>query len=274
MQKNKALGRAQGQLQRKLGFSSLVLYGVIFMAPHSGLLYYAITQPWTGGFSYLGYVLAGILMLMTVLSYQRMVVEFPEAGSAYAYTSKGINGKVGFVVGWNLLLLYGLLTVFVLKVTCIYLNGIFPSVLVWVLIVGISVIVTLCACIGITISATTVIVVGIYVIIFAITYDTTAIKYMLTTGASLLPALWDSDKVSYFGILQAASLGILAHVGFDSITTLVEETKISIKKVATTLMIAVIMQDLFLISTTLLSQGAVDWRLYPGGRTRQRSTSI
>ncbi len=45
-------------------------------------------------------------MLFTAHSYGRMAVAYPVAGSAYTYVRRSIDPRVGFLVGWAILLDY------------------------------------------------------------------------------------------------------------------------------------------------------------------------
>ena len=45
-------------------------------------------------------------MLFTALSYGLMARHFPVAGSAYTYVRKALDARLGFVVGWAILLDY------------------------------------------------------------------------------------------------------------------------------------------------------------------------
>ena len=45
-------------------------------------------------------------MLFTALSYGLMAKHFPVAGSAYTYVRKALDSRLGFVVGWAILLDY------------------------------------------------------------------------------------------------------------------------------------------------------------------------
>src|SRR5258708_20865732 len=52
------------------------------------------------------YLLATVAMLFTALSYGLMAKHFPVAGSAYTYVRKALDSRLGFVVGWAILLDY------------------------------------------------------------------------------------------------------------------------------------------------------------------------
>ncbi|MGO8747827.1 MAG: hypothetical protein ACLQNE_17780 [Thermoguttaceae bacterium] len=43
---------------------------------------------------------------ITAVSYGRMAVLFPSAGSAYTYVGRGLNTHLGFLAGWAMVLDY------------------------------------------------------------------------------------------------------------------------------------------------------------------------
>ena len=256
--------KQQGQLQRKLGFWALVFFGIIMMAPTSSLVYYPITQMWSNGYSYIGYAIATGVICLTVLSYQIMLKDHPGAGSAYAFTSKAINGTIGFLVGWVLLMDYGLLPIFTIKIVAIYFE-VLINVPVWVMIVAITVIVTICCCLDVKLSVTIEIVLGIYLIFLVLFVDFDSLYETITSGQAVFrpDCVYDPEQINMSGVFSAASLGILCLVGFDGITTLSEESKIPPQKMQYTLMVAVLIQGVLLVSANFFMASAMDWTTIP-----------
>ena len=98
------------------------------------------------------YAIAGIAMIFTALSYGKMAREFPLAGSAYTYTRKAIDSRVGFMVGWAVLLDYFFLPMVVWLIGTAYLTAEFPSVPGWVFLIGFIVLTTGLNVIGIKVT--------------------------------------------------------------------------------------------------------------------------
>lgn len=265
MENSENTQRQEGRLKRSLGFWSLVFFGLIFMSPYAAFNYLNLTERWTNGFSHLGYALAAIFIICTVLSYQKMVCEFPEAGSAYTYASKGINNKVGFFIGWVLTYAYLLIPVFVLKLIATFVNAAYPQFPIWMIVIVFGLFVGVCACVGVKLSVTIQIIIGCIMILLVIVNDAEAVKATIEMGNPIInpDALFNSEMVNWGGVLQTCALAIVMFTGFDGITTLSEETIISPKKMSYTLMVAVIAQTLCLVISAYLVANASDWTRIP-----------
>ena len=81
-------------------------------------------------------------MLFTALSYGRMAAAYPIAGSAYTYVRRTIDSRVGFLVGWAVLLDYLFLPMVIWLIGGAYLSAQFPGVPSWLWIVGFIVMTT------------------------------------------------------------------------------------------------------------------------------------
>ena len=115
-----------GKLQKVMGFWDLVLYGLVFMYPLAAFNYLGFQQTSSGGHATLVYLGGGLIVLFTALSYSRWVESYPNTGSAYFFTCKGIGPKCGFMVGWVMMLDYILTPLFVLIMIGQYMAVNFP----------------------------------------------------------------------------------------------------------------------------------------------------
>ena len=116
----------EGHLQRALGLPSLVLFGLVYMVPLTVFTTYGIVTETTGGRLPLAYIVTLIAMVFTAVSYARMSVAYPVAGSAYTYAQKSFGAPVGFLTGWSLLLDYLFLPMINYLVIGIYWPQRFP----------------------------------------------------------------------------------------------------------------------------------------------------
>src|SRR5258706_9602154 len=92
------------QLKRVLGFWDLIIYGMIIVqivapVPITGLL-----EQRSNGHAVTTVLVALIGMMITAVSYGRMAVIYPSAGSAYSYVARSINPHLGFLAGWAMFL--------------------------------------------------------------------------------------------------------------------------------------------------------------------------
>nr|BFE89512.1 hypothetical protein GCM10020185_00480 [Pseudomonas brassicacearum subsp. brassicacearum] len=123
-------------MERVLGLPSLVLFGLAYMVPLTVFTTYGLVTQATSGHLPAAYVVTLITMLFTAYSYGRMAASLPYAGSAYAYASSTFGGKIGFMVGWVLLLDYLFIPMICYLVIGIYMAQYFPAVPMSVWICG------------------------------------------------------------------------------------------------------------------------------------------
>ena len=112
----------EGHLKRALGLPALVFFGLVYMVPLTVFTTYGIVTETTGGRLPVAYVVTLIAMFFTALSYARMAMAYPVAGSAYTYSQKSFGAPIGFLSGWSLLLDYLFLPMINYLVIGIYLR--------------------------------------------------------------------------------------------------------------------------------------------------------
>ena len=246
-------------LQRKLGPFQLLIYGMVFMGPMSGLLCLPATQLDTNGFSHIGFLVASALVVLTVSAYQKMLGEFPEAGSVYTYVSRGLNGKIGFLAGWILLIDYGLLPMYLLKLTAIYIASVFPAISWWVWLLLVSGIIIFLCFTGVKTVVAVENISGAFSFALVAIFCVGAVICIRGEGKPIFDMLtfYDANTINHTGVFNAAALGILSYVGFDAITTLTEESKVGVKAVQRVLMLAVVIVGIVFAGSTYLAQRAV-----------------
>ena len=93
-------------LKRSLKLWQIVLMGIGYMTPMVVFDTFGIASDMTNGHVPTSYIIALVGMLLTAVSYKKMIQVFPNAGSAYTYTQKTINPHLGFLVGWSALMDY------------------------------------------------------------------------------------------------------------------------------------------------------------------------
>lgn len=93
-------------LAKTLKLHQVVFMGLAWMTPMIFFTVYGVAFEAADGMMTPAYLIAFIAIFFTAFSYSRMVKAYPISGSAYTYTKKSIHPKVGFLVGWALLLDY------------------------------------------------------------------------------------------------------------------------------------------------------------------------
>ncbi|MFC7766820.1 APC family permease [Leucobacter soli] len=139
-------------LTRTLKLPSLVLFGLAYLTPLIVLGIFGVIASETGGASASAYLVALIAMLFTANSYGRMARAFPVAGSAYTYVRRTIDGRVGFLVGWAIMLDYLFLPMVIWLIGGSYLQAQFPGVPMPVWILGFILITSVLNIVGIKVA--------------------------------------------------------------------------------------------------------------------------
>lgn len=218
--------RADVHLRRALGLPGLTLFGLAYLVPLTVFTTYGIVTELTGGRVAFAYVFTLAAMLFTALSYGRMVVAFPVAGSAYTYTSKSFGPHAGFLAGWSLMLDYVLLPMVNYAVIGLFINAQWPAVPIWAGFLIALAVVTVLNVIGITtIDRANTIIIAIQAV-FVVVFAALAIRTMLGAQIQLgLPFAGDggASGSGLEPVLAGAAILCLSFLGFDAVSTLAEE---------------------------------------------------
>jgi amino acid transporter len=119
---------APARLERRLTLWPIVLFGLAYITPFIVLTTFGVFSEASNGTLATAYGLTTIAMIFTALSYGKMAAQFPYAGSAYTYARRAIDSRVGFMVGWTILLDYFFLPMVVWLIGTAYLTDQFPGV--------------------------------------------------------------------------------------------------------------------------------------------------
>jgi amino acid transporter len=245
----------EGHLRRALGLPSLALFGLVYMVPLTVFTTYGIVTETTGGRLPVAYVVTLIAMVFTALSYARMSVAYPVAGSAYAYAQKSFGAPLGFLAGWSLLLDYLFLPMINYLVIGIYLAAALPAVPAWVFVLAAIAVVTVLNIVGIVSVARANFLIIAVQTIFIVTFVVLALVKLSGSGSVDLLAPFEGDgSVSGIGVIFAgAAVLCLSFLGFDAVSTLSEEARDPKRDVPRAIMIATVLSGLIFIGLSYLS---------------------
>lgn len=218
---------AAPQLKRVLGIPSLVLFGLVYMVPLTVFTTYGIVTQVSGGRLPMAYLVTLAVMMFTARSYGLMSKQFPYAGSAYTYTQRTFGPAAGLMTGWSLLLDYLFLPMLNYLVTGIFLNAAFPAIPNWVFILVVIGLVTTLNIIGIlSVTRANLAIIAvqtIFIVVFV------ALAWVSISGQAELsltkPFTGDGSAEGLSPLMSGAAILCLSFLGFDSISTLAEETK-------------------------------------------------
>src|SRR6202044_4156738 len=94
------------RLNRTLGLWNLIIIGMVIIQPTAPMGIYGVISNKAHGHVVTTILIAMVAMLFTAISYGRMARVYPRAGSAFSYVSEELNPKLGYVVGWAMLMDY------------------------------------------------------------------------------------------------------------------------------------------------------------------------
>ena len=151
--KRESTGKGEPHLTRTLTLRPVVLFGLAYLAPMIVLGTFGVLADTTHGSTPTAYMLALVALLFTALSYGKMSARFPVAGSAYAYTRRAIDSRLGFLVGWAVLLDYFFLPMVIWLIGAAFLSAKFPNVPTSLWIIGFIIVTSVLNVIGIKAAA-------------------------------------------------------------------------------------------------------------------------
>jgi amino acid transporter len=261
----------QPHLTRSLGLTSLVLFGLAYMTPLIVLGIFGVVAETTGGASASAYLVALVAMLFTASSYGRMATAYPVAGSAYSYVRRTIDSRVGFLVGWAVLLDYLFLPMVIWLIGGAYLQAEFPAVPGWVWIVGFVIITTILNILGIKVADRTNYIMMAFQVLVIVLFVALSIGSVVSrSGAG---GLFDADPfangTSNFTMVSAgAAIAAYSFLGFDAVTTFTEETRNPTRTVPRAIMLIALIGGGIFILVSYTTQ-----LVHPGGQFTDASSA-
>jgi amino acid transporter len=94
------------RLKLVLSLSHLLVYGMIIMQVAAPVPIFGLLEKRSDGHAVTTVLIAMVAMMITAISYGRMAILYPMAGSAYTYVARSINPHLGFLTGWSMFLDY------------------------------------------------------------------------------------------------------------------------------------------------------------------------
>ncbi|WP_214411963.1 APC family permease [Sphaerisporangium fuscum] len=249
------------ELQRSLGFSDLLIYGLIFMVPIAPFGIFGSVFQASGGMVALAYIIGMVAMAFTALSYAQMAQAFPMAGSVYTYTGRGIAAPVGFLAGWVILLDYVLVPALLYLVASAAMASFVPAVPMWGWLVAFIVLNTVVNYLGIEMTARMnkiMLVAELAVLAVFLVVGVIALAQGKGHGDALSP-LFDSSTFSWPLVFGAVSVAVLSFLGFDGISMLAEESREDTRKLGRSMVYALALAGvLFVVQTWVAALLAPD----------------
>lgn len=258
-------------LTRTLKLPSLVLFGLAYLTPLIVLGIFGVIASATGGASASAYLIALVAMLFTANSYGRMAKAFPVAGSAYTYVRRTIDGRVGFLVGWAIMLDYLFLPMVIWLIGGSYLTAQFPGVPMPVWILGFIVITSALNIIGIKVADRTNLVLmtfQILVIAFFVALSIGSVVSAQGVGGLVSASPFTGIDATFAGVAGGAAIAAYSFLGFDAVTTLTEETVEPRRTVPRAIMLVALIGGGIFVVVAYVTQ-----LVHPGGSFSDEATA-
>lgn len=259
------------QLRRVLSLWDLVFYGIVLNQPVAAIGLFGLVSLISQGHMVTTLLVSMLAMLLTAVSYGRMAALYPSAGSAYTYVSRGINGSLGFLAGWAMILCYLVIPMINTVFGVLSLQRLFPEIPylagVIVFVAGI----TLLNMFGVRsgMKANKIMLYVMLVVIAAFFF--TAIRYILQTlgteGLADTKPLYHSETFSMNSVFTGTALVALTYVGFDGITTLAEDVINPRRDIKRAILIVCLFTGLFSALQMYLAQQAAQTMWITDGTT-------
>ncbi|MFB2538035.1 MULTISPECIES: APC family permease [unclassified Acinetobacter] len=249
------------KLQRTLGLWHIIIIGLAYIQPMTVLDTFGMVSEASVQHVPTSYIIALIAVLLTSLSYGAMIRRYPSSGSAYTYAQKSIHPNVGFMVGWSSWLDYLLSPLVNIILAVIYLEALFPNINAWVWVIGLTAFMTGINILGSKIVAyfnswivlVQLIVIGVFtwLIYSKLSVGINADGTINPEGYQLwsLAPFW-TEIASMGALITGATILCFSFTGFDSLSSLAEETKDVSKTLPKAIFLtALIAGIVFIIST-------------------------
>ena len=253
--------QSAAKLQKTLGLWHIIIIGLAYIQPMTLFDTFGLVSEESHYHVPTSYIIALIAILFTSISYGHMIRRYPSSGSAYTYAQKSIHSNVGFMVGWSSLLDYLLSPMVNIILAVIYLEALFPDINHWVWVIGLTVFMTAVNLRGAKFVANFNSLI-VLIQLAVVGYFTWMVYSLLAGGVNadgtLVNAkyqLWSlepfwNEMTQMGALITGATLLCFSFTGFDSLSSLAEETKDTEKTLPRAIFLtALIAGVIFIIST-------------------------
>jgi hypothetical protein len=213
-------------LQRSLKLWHLVLYGIIIIQPTAPMGIYGVVSNIGHGHVATAVLIAMFAMMLTAVSYGRMARVYPQAGSAFSYVSEELHPKLGYVVGWAMLMDYILNPIICIIWCSQAARNVFPDVpyLFWVVVFAL--VSTFLNTRGIQTSSRVNAILAVLMSLVVVLFLGEGVHYIMTilhpSSADLIRPFYDPATFKTNALFHGTSVAVLTYIGFDGISTMAE----------------------------------------------------
>ncbi|GLX67899.1 APC family permease [Paenibacillus glycanilyticus] len=239
-------------LRQSLTLVQVVALGLAWMTPMIYFSVFGIAYDASKGMITEAYSLSIVAIFFTAYSYSIMAKIFPGSGSSYTYVKKSMHPIPGFTVGWAILLDYLFSPIIACLTFGIYLHAQFPAIPSYVWIILLNIILAVVNIAGIKFSASLSKLFVLFQIIFIALFCGYLFKGLSGVDNMVVP--FTHMDASLPTLLAGASLICFSFLGFDTVSTLSEETINAKKTIPRAIMLIILIASILYITTSVLIQ--------------------
>ncbi|MFE6890972.1 amino acid permease [Streptomyces sp. NPDC057694] len=255
-------------LKRTMGLFQLVCFGVGAIVGTGIFVGLSDTVAEAGPAVIVSFVLAAITCIFTAFSFAELGGAIPVSGSSYSFAYATLGERVAFLVGWCLLLEYGVSVSAVAVGWSQYLNELLDSLFGWQLPAALSAgpsdggVINLPAVVVLLMAATLLVrgiresagaTAAMAVLKIGILVAFCAIAFTAFQDHNLTPFL--ANGVG--GVTSGASLAFFSYIGFDAVTTAGEEVKNPRRNIPIAILICIGIVTLLYCAVAVAAIGAL-----------------
>lgn len=254
------------RLKRVLGLWDLVYYGIILISPIAAVPMFGEAQVLSKGHAVTTLLAAMVAMTATAVSFGRMAMVYPSAGSVYTYASRGFNAHIGFVLGWAMFLEYLFQPLQNSLYAALAVQRLVPHVPFALLSAAAVGFMTLLCWMGIRTTARTNQILLAFMSLIMAAFLWQAFSYIVThqhwRGLVAIQPFYDVRTFSVRAIAAGTALAATTYIGFDGVSILAEEVHNPRRNVLLATVLVCIFTGLFAGFQVYLAQ-----RVWPDFRT-------
>jgi len=259
-----------GELKRSMGRIPLLLFGVGSIIGSGIFVILGVAIPKAGPAVLLSFLLAAFAALLSALSYAELASTIPASGSSYSYAYVTLGEIVAWVVGWMLMLEYGVSVAAVSVGWGEYLNSFLGSFGVTIPaefsnppgdggIINIPSLIVVFACAFLLIRGASesakinavMVLLKIGILIFF-----SVVAFTAFDGNNLTPFL----PLGLLGVTAAAGQVFFSYIGFDGVSTAGEEAKDPRRDLPFAIIGSLAVVTALYLIVTLAALGAQPWQ--------------
>ncbi|WP_443064394.1 amino acid permease [Streptomyces sp. NBC_00562] len=255
-------------LKRTMGLFQLVCFGVGAIVGTGIFVGLSDSVAEAGPAVVLSFVLAAITCIFTAFSFAELGGAIPVSGSSYSFAYATLGERIAFLVGWCLLLEYGVSVSAVAVGWSQYVNELLNSLVGWRLPAALSAgpgeggVINLPAIVVIMMAATLLVrgiresagaTAAMAVLKIGILIAFCAIAFTAFEAGNLTPFATHGPA----GVTAGASLAFFSYIGFDAITTAGEEVKNPRRNIPIAILICIGVATLLYCAVALTAIGAL-----------------